>query len=336
MKLHEILAGRIYQRGIPSGDRRATELLDAGVGVVVNLTNVHDAELAADSRFLYVRNPIADGSDPPMPALERMARALAPTATNGRAILVHCRAGRNRSALFSALLLREIQGVSGAEAAERVQAGRPGSLANDEFLERLRRLPAPRGWTGKALLYVIGEPGVGKSTLVAALTANLPVAQANGGVPYLVYGSTPLVAEPGGERESFRGTDALAMNIQPKAVAWLNETPYDFVLAEGDRLANETFLRTAKAAGYDVTLAYLTADADTIRRRRERRAADLGTLPQKEAWVKGRRTKCANLAERLPELTLRVRHPQGGTPEAVAGLVTRSAVAAVLRAPRID
>lgn len=335
MKLHEIIPGRVYQRGLPSGDRRASALLGAGIGVIVNLTTVHDPDLASDPRFLYVANPIADGSDPPMRALERMAQALAPTARDGRAILVHCRAGRNRSALFSALLVRELQGMTGAEAVEIVRAGRAGSLANDEFVRQLEAMPAPRT-RGRHLLYLIGEPGAGKSTLLAALAEGLPSTPANGTVPYIVYGSTPLVAELGARRDAFSGTDALAMSIQPKAVTWLHETPHEYVVAEGDRLANETFLRAAKAAGYDLTVAYVRVKPETAIRRREARARELGRDPQNPTWVKGRQTKCAKLAALLPEHTVHVEHEDGSTERAVHGLVTRSPVAAVLRSPRLD
>lgn len=57
-------------------------------------------------------------------------------------ILVTCAAGRNRSGLVTALLVRRIYGCSGKSARELVQSRRAGALTNGSFaryLDSLRR-----------------------------------------------------------------------------------------------------------------------------------------------------------------------------------------------------
>jgi hypothetical protein len=163
------------------------------------------------------------------------------------------------------------------------------------------------------LLYVSGEPGVGKSTLMAELTVRWerlplpgsPSAPARDLLRVTAPGElTPRVVavELGRRRDSFSGTDALPQTVIDAAEVYLasgqaaRETA--LLLAEGARLANRRFLQAALEAGWRVILAHLDG-AEVAAARRRARAEELGVPEQDPSWVAGRRTAAANLADLL-------------------------------------
>ena len=165
--------------------------------------------------------------------------------------------------------------------------------------------------TNHRLVYMIGQPGAGTSTLMAKLTEHLvrdPQVSAPVAHDILRFqGSTDIAgAEIGRQRERFGGTDALPASIIEKAIPWVAEQPYELLLAEGARLANKRFLLAARDAGYDVTLVFVDhPDAEEWRKGRD---AEIGRT-QKESWVAGRRTASVNLATffaERPKLGVRV------------------------------
>lgn len=145
-----------------------------------------------------------------------------------------------------------------------------------------------------ALVYVSGPPAAGKSTLMRELTAccHRTAATTLFAHDVLTVGGVPVGIELGRRRDAFSGTDALGMSVNPRAIEWIGRRPARLVLAEGDRLANTKFLSAARAAGYDVTLVCLDADPATLAAR-----ADARGSRQSPAWVRGRVTKAARLAE---------------------------------------
>lgn len=149
------------------------------------------------------------------------------------------------------------------------------------------------------LLYLIGAPGAGKSSTMAALTAGLDRVPADRPVKHdrLIRPATGehVGTELGRWRHGFPGTDTLPLNAAPAAAAWVATHPARLLLAEGDRLAHMGFLHAAAHAGYRVTVCHLTAPADLL----DARCAERGSR-QNEAWRKGRATKAANLAEAVP------------------------------------
>jgi len=148
----------------------------------------------------------------------------------------------------------------------------------------------------RQFLYILGEPGIGKSALMAELTAHLaPLPQASPMAHILwLEAGEPQFAELGARRANgFSGTDALPMGIQPKAVEWMQQRPYRSILAEGDRLANDGFFTAVERAGYELTVVYMHGTVAAERRRAR------GSR-QNESWVRGRITKTQGLAERWP------------------------------------
>ena len=141
----EILPGQLYQRGLfykwPM-ERKIEALTEGNVGAVACLVRQPDGELHNWlwlNGGMYIYYPISDGKVIPR-VLEFFASDLAQVIRNGKAVIVQCRAGRNRSGLLAALIVREVTGCSGAEALEHVQRTRPNALANDYFCMYLRSL----------------------------------------------------------------------------------------------------------------------------------------------------------------------------------------------------
>ncbi len=147
------------------------------------------------------------------------------------------------------------------------------------------------------LIYLIGEPGVGKTTTMAAITdqwrvlGELPdpgrtlFGLPNGEITAVEIGRR----RPGG----FSGTDALPMSVINQAEPYVRgkaATETGLLLAEGARLANKRFLGAAVAAGWQVHLVHLT-DPEVAAARREARGSN-----QNPSWVRGAATRAANLA----------------------------------------
>lgn len=136
-------------------------------------------------------------------------------------------------------------------------------------------------------LYLIGEPGVGKSTLFAELTKDLPYEEAEKPFPIRRYDCG--VVELGKRREAFSGTDAYAMNVQPEVERWLEGVRPRLVMAEGDRLANGKFFQRLVDLGYELTIYHLYGPEQAEQRRAARGSH------QDPTWLKGRVSKVEKL-----------------------------------------
>lgn len=143
----------------------------------------------------------------------------------------------------------------------------------------------------KALTYIIGEPGAGKSWLMEELTSDTPAVDEAKPFAHRVYENG--VVELGRRREAFSGTDALAMDVKPKVLTWLTSEQPKLVLAEGDRLANMPFFDAVRRLGYEPFVYVLPGSEEALQGRIERGSK------QNEAWVRGRATKVRNLVADL-------------------------------------
>lgn len=140
-----------------------------------------------------------------------------------------------------------------------------------------------------SLMYLLGQPGSGKTTLMRATMAGVATEVLAEPFAMLRY---PGGYELGGIREGFGGSDVLPMNVQPRALQWLREVQPAAVLVEGDRLANDKFFVNVLLAGYDLSVVWLRcSDACAGQRRRARGSK------QNPAWVAGRASKVLRLAE---------------------------------------
>src|ERR1700757_2983373 len=101
------------------------------------------------------------------------------------------------------------------------------------------------------LLYLIGEPGVGKTALMAELVKGRSRRVRTQPFAHTVYEGG--LVQLGRERSNgYGGTDSLSMSVSPLAIAALENHIWPKIVGEGDRLAHGKFFDAAKEYGYDL------------------------------------------------------------------------------------
>lgn len=149
------------------------------------------------------------------------------------------------------------------------------------------------------LLYIVGEPGIGKSTLMAELTTGLHRTPLRRPVrDLLTRNGLPVAVELGTRRTRFSGTDALPMDaittVEPYLATGDAAMEADLLLGEGARLGNHRFLTAAIRADYRVHLVQLIGPQAAGERRTAR-----GTR-QNRRWIDGARTRAHRLLDHAP------------------------------------
>lgn len=149
-------------------------------------------------------------------------------------------------------------------------------------------------------LYVLGAPGVGKSTLVkmwrevngwVTLSDPRTLLGALKGHTMVSPDGDPSGVYLGRQRDLYPGTDALSMAVAPHARAWaegLGASDVEMVVGEGARLGNVGFLR-ALAENSELTLVLLMASETALTARREGRGST-----QSPSWMRGAATGALN------------------------------------------
>lgn len=150
----------------------------------------------------------------------------------------------------------------------------------------------------KRLLYLVGIPGSGKTTLMAAALAGVPsLGEASKPFAHVVY---PRGCQLGRLRSKFSGTDALSLSVQPRVLEWLaGPCPYINIVGEGDRLGNHSFFSGVQNLGWELTVVYLDTPESVALERCAARGSN-----QDKAWWRGRVTKVHNLVNAWPCLRM--------------------------------
>lgn len=170
------------------------------------------------------------------------------------------------------------------------------------------------------LLYIVGIPGAGKSSVIKLLTKNLkqkivevPI-QLRGvnrdktlRVVYTKYNRYSI--QLGYDRGDWSGTDALDKAIFPYMQHWLGtQDRFRFVLGEGDRFSSAKFFDWCEEIGIELTVAALVVDeeiANERRAKRDEKVKSVGmkrkTSSQNPTWLAGRRTKVYNVIDKYVE-----------------------------------
>jgi dephospho-CoA kinase len=156
------------------------------------------------------------------------------------------------------------------------------------------------------VIVIGGYPGVGKSTIVNRVLEDLSSQGRNfilnkhdKLVTYMADQTGLIVMGTYGKGETFPGTDRFAMNVQPEAMAFLEElrdiTDREItVLFEGDRLFNGKMLDWLHKENFQRVLCIVEADQTVVIQRRQARSN------QNEAWRKGRQTKVDRISMSYP------------------------------------
>jgi hypothetical protein len=172
------------------------------------------------------------------------------------------------------------------------------------FRERLFQEPH-HGMSGK-LVYVMGYPGCGKTTATALALGGDAVEVRDKPFKHIKYADG--LVQLGMIRESYGGTDALPMNVQPAVVQWLAQAQPPRVVGEGDRLANGKFFHAVLSAGFNLTVVYLAVPELLAQYRAWRRGSRFV-----DSWFRGRITKVNRLVSAWGKYTVVVDGTAGQT-----------------------
>jgi protein-tyrosine phosphatase len=132
MELYEIIPGKLYQSGFIDD---WGVLAQNGVSAVINVHgNDEHPQFRQPVGALYVSWLIPDGPLPDSTDLKGLAVLGAALIRSGHAVLTHCAAGMNRSALVNGMILRELFPKSDLpDLVGYLRAKRPGALTNPNF-----------------------------------------------------------------------------------------------------------------------------------------------------------------------------------------------------------
>ena len=140
------------------------------------------------------------------------------------------------------------------------------------------------------LVYLIGIPGTGKSTVMKEFMRHFDWKQER--VTDLldthICGSVRVLGKYE-EGETFSGTDRLSMAVAPKAIEWAETRPDEIVFGEGDRLNNKGFFEACKP---ELHILHLTVSDEEREKRYKKRGSE-----QPEKFIQTCRTKCKNIVE---------------------------------------
>lgn len=168
----------------------------------------------------------------------------------------------------------------------------------------------------KTILWILGEPAVGKTSVVRMLFDGKTKIVAK--PKWTLSGSAPMLVVAAGHYtgKDFDGADTVPYNGAWDALEyWFRDIlpGAELTIFDGDRFSNATTLEFCKDAveacqmigGLRLCCVLLTGDAEAVAARRKARSN------QDETWARGRKTKAANFAARFTDrLTIHEKTPE--------------------------
>ena len=117
-------------------------LAERKVKVVIDLEGDIDRDVpTVPNSLIYIYFPFDDDQLPDLVKLHALGRLAAEMVRNGRAVLIHCSMGFNRSPLMAGVTFTHL-GMTGAQALEKLREKRVGALYNSVYADYLKTLPA--------------------------------------------------------------------------------------------------------------------------------------------------------------------------------------------------
>lgn len=153
------------------------------------------------------------------------------------------------------------------------------------------------------IVYYIGQPGTGKTTLMRGILAEYRKVEEDefvedGVVKYHRFNKQKVIVLGIYDEGTFAGTDRWTKAAGPKFRQWLldnRETYSDWTcLGEGERLSNAPNM-DAMFNEESMKLVCLEVSEEELERRRASR-----NNTQNESWMKGMRTRIENLCKAYP------------------------------------
>ena len=149
----------------------------------------------------------------------------------------------------------------------------------------------------KRVLFVIGAPGVGKTTALSTLLDPFGTTMLQK-PKWTLSPPVALVGHYGRDPHAHYGGDTLAYNgAHPALDYWekylLTDDKFSSFILDGDRFSTKNvFERVNALPNLDVRAVYLTASEKALSERRNARGST-----QNEVWMKGRGTKSKRFAQ---------------------------------------
>jgi protein-tyrosine phosphatase len=139
MKVYTVIEDQLFMR--PEFHKLKNKIVDLQalkIDTVFCMLQRGDADLPGVVE--YIHRPLPDGKTIDIPYVYSIVDEVENCLSQGKRVLVHCIAGKNRSGLICALTVRRALGLSGAAAVAHVRHCRPGALTNPYFVEYLEKL----------------------------------------------------------------------------------------------------------------------------------------------------------------------------------------------------